>query len=381
MAASSSARRVPRSSRSSVWPSRDILRAGALVLGLYLALQFLWEIRSVACLGVLGVLLGLALAAGVDRFARRGVPRGVAALLIVLLGLGALGGLVALAAPRIGRQLRELREQVPQAIGQVERWLERRQGGVVQLLEPPDSSHGRPAERPAQQPAVKIGEGVAKQLANVGQHFFAVFSSTLALLGGLILVLAIAIYVAVDPGLYRAGLMHLFPHRSRRRAGEVLSAVSVTLRRWLVAQLVAMAVIGVVTTGALLLIGVRAAVALGIIAGLLEFVPYVGPILSAVPAIAMALLDGPEKALWVAAAYTVIQQSENHLLIPLLMKEGVDLPPVLTILAQAAFAIVFGFFGLLVAVPLLGALMVPVKLLYVEDVVGDDVAVSGAGGT
>jgi len=78
-----------------------------------------------------------------------------------------------------------------------------------------------------------------------------------------------------------------------------------------------------------------------------------------------------------ADAYTLIQQAENHVLIPLIMKEGIDIPPVLTILVQASFAIVLGFLGLLVAVPLLGALMVPIKMLYVEDVVGDEVTVPG----
>ena len=116
---------------------------------------------------------------------------------------------------------------------------------------------------------------------------------------------------------------------------------------------------------------------LGIIAGILEFVPYFGPIISAVPAMAMAFLDGPEKALWVALAYLAIQQIEGNIMMPLLMKEGLDLPPVLTILSQAALSLVFGFVGLLFAVPLLGAVMVPIKLLYVQDVVGDDVPLPG----
>jgi len=153
--------------------------------------------------------------------------------------------------------------------------------------------------------------------------------------------------------------------------------MGVTLRRWLLAQLIGMVVIGAITTVALLLLDVRAAVALGIIAGILEFVPYFGPILSAVPAIAMGFLDGPEKALWVALAYLAIQQIEGNVLTPFLMKEGLDLPPVLTILGQAVMALAFGFVGLLIAMPLLGAVMVPIKLLYVQDVVGDDVAVPG----
>jgi predicted PurR-regulated permease PerM len=136
-----------------------------------------------------------------------------------------------------------------------------------------------------------------------------------------------------------------------------------------------MAVIGVVTTIALLLLGVEAAVSLGIIAGLLEFIPNLGPLLSGIPAVAMGFLDSPQKALIVAAVYVAIQFLENHLLIPYLMKEGVDLPPVLTLIGQALMALVFGFLGLLVAVPLIAAVVVTVKLLYVEGVVGDDMDV------
>jgi predicted PurR-regulated permease PerM len=108
-----------------------------------------------------------------------------------------------------------------------------------------------------------------------------------------------------------------------------------------------------------------------VIAGLLEFVPTIGPILSAVPAIGMAFLDTPEKALYVTIAYVGIQFMENHLLIPLLMKGGMDLPPALTILAQALMALLFGFLGLMCAVPLLAAAMVAVRMLYVEGVLGE----------
>jgi predicted PurR-regulated permease PerM len=108
---------------------------------------------------------------------------------------------------------------------------------------------------------------------------------------------------------------------------------------------------------------VRAAVPLGILAGLLEFVPTIGPIISAIPAIAMGFVDSPEKALAVAVAYVGIQFLENHLLIPILMKEGVNVPPALTIVMQALMAIVFGILGLLVAVPLLATIMIAVRIL------------------
>jgi predicted PurR-regulated permease PerM len=152
-----------------------------------------------------------------------------------------------------------------------------------------------------------------------------------------------------------------------------MSAMATVLRKWLVTQLIAMLVIGFVTTAVLLLLDVRAAFALGVIAGLLEFIPTIGPILSAVPAVAMGFLDSPEKALYVVIAYVAIQQLEGHILIPMLMKEGLDLPPVVTLLAQGLMALLFGFLGLLVAVPMIAAIMVPIKMLYVRDVVGDDI--------
>ena len=224
---------------------------------------------------------------------------------------------------------------------------------------------------------MEIRQSLRRQLAGAGQHFFSVFSSTVSVLGGILLLLFVAIFVAADPGLYHRGLMHLFPHGARKKAGEVLSATATTLRRWLLLQMVAMLAIGAVTTVVLLLLDVKAAIALGVIAGLLEFIPYVGPILSAVPAVAMALVDGPDKALYVVLAYTAIQQLEGVVLQPLLMKAGLELPPVITILGQSLMALVLGFLGLLLAVPLLATVMVPVKMLYVRDVVGDEVSVPG----
>jgi predicted PurR-regulated permease PerM len=127
-----------------------------------------------------------------------------------------------------------------------------------------------------------------------------------------------------------------------------------------------MVTIGAVTTTLLLVLRVKAAFALGLLAGLFEFIPTGGPIVSALPAIAMGFLDSPEKALWVGIGYVGIQFFENHLLIPLLMKGKINLPPALTVFSQALMALTFGFLGLMCAVPLLAATVVAVKMLYVE---------------
>ena len=202
---------------------------------------------------------------------------------------------------------------------------------------------------------------------------FGVVGSTLELIIYLLLVFFIAVYIASDPELYHRGLMHLFPHHARARAGDVLSHIASVLRRWLLTQLIAMITLGVVWAVVLTALGVKAAFALAVIAGLLEFVPTIGPTMAVVPALAMGLLDSPGKAVSVLAAYLIIQGFEANLLVPLLMQGRIDLPPALTIIAQALMTLAFGFLGLMVAVPLLAAAMVPVKLLYVEDVVGDQV--------
>jgi predicted PurR-regulated permease PerM len=281
---------------------------------------------------------------------------------------------------------------LPEAVQQVEEWITQRQGGIFGALlgERPaggapgavDTTAGAGAPAPAQAvrdtvrptaPESPIRARLAEQLRGATRYLFPFLSSTLSALAGLAIILFVAIYVAADTDLYHRGLMHLFPHRSRRLAGDILTEIATQLRKWLTTQLIAMAVIGVVSTVVLLILDVKAAFALGLIAGLLEFIPTIGPILSAIPAIAMGFLDSPEKALYVAIAYIAIQQLEGHILIPLLMKGGMDLPPVLTILAQALMALLFGFLGLMVAVPMLAAAMVPVKMLYVERVVGDEV--------
>jgi predicted PurR-regulated permease PerM len=143
----------------------------------------------------------------------------------------------------------------------------------------------------------------------------------------------------------------------------VFDGISTVLRKWLVTQLVAMVVIGTVSFVVLLLLDVKAAFALGFIAGLLEFIPTVGPVLSAVPAVLMGFVDSPEKALAVAVAYWGIQFLENNLLIPFLMRGEMDLPPAITLIAQTLMTLVFGFLGLMVAVPLTAAVLVPLRMM------------------
>jgi predicted PurR-regulated permease PerM len=377
---------------------------------MYVALRLLWFANALVLTTFLAVLFGLAVSAGVDRLERFRVPRGIGAAMIVLSFFGFLVLLGLWMAPTLREQGAELRRRLPEAVDRVQDWVNRRQGFMSLLLRPSGGQPGgatttagqrgarAPGAAPAQPPAPgaqpdsasreaagppsateTLSSRLGGQMGGVVRYLFPFLQSTIAAVAGLLLIIFLAIYIAADPDTYHAGLMHLFPKQSRKRAGETLSAMATVLRKWLVTQLIAMAVIGAVTTTVLLILDVKAALALGVIAGLLEFIPTVGPILSAIPAVAMGFIDSPQKALYIAVAYMGIQFLENHILIPILMKGGVDIPPALTILAQALATLLFGFLGLMVAVPLMAATMVAVKMLYVEGVVGDDLEVLDAG--
>jgi predicted PurR-regulated permease PerM len=385
------------------WRSLDILRAVALTVGFLLLLALLWVAHDLVFITFLGVLFGLAVASGADFLERFRIPRGIGAVLVVASFLGILVGLGAWTAPTLRAQSGELRTLLPQALDRVEGWMNDHRGGLLGKFMPATpTSLGQPAA-PAAPPAgkgpaapgspsasspAKAGapaapaappgaseeaKGLSGQLGAATRYLFSFLSSTVEVVAGLLLILFTAIYIGAEPKLYHTGLLHLFPHTARRRADEVLAAIGTTLRKWLVAQLIMMVVIGVIDAVGLSLLGVKAALALGLLAGLLEFIPLLGPILSAVPAIAMGFLDSPQKALFVALLCWGVQFLEGHILAPLLMKRGVDLPPVVTLIGLAVMALVFGFLGMVVAVPVLAAVMVTIKLLYVEDVVGDDV--------
>jgi len=334
------------------WPARDVLRASMIAAVVVFALIGLWYASTILIFVFLGILFGLPLTAGVDRLARWRIPRSMGALILVAATFAALEGVGAALAPTLTDQVREIRDRLPEAGAK-----------VASVL------NGR---------LPSISSQLSSGAAQLARHALGVLGSTVELLIYLLLVLFIAVYLAVDPELYYQGLLHLVPHPHRERAAEVLGSMAGVMRRWLLTQCVAMVTIGVLWGIALAALGVKAALALAVIAGLLEFVPTIGPTIAAIPAIAIGFLDSPQKALSVLVVYLVVQGIESNILIPVLMKGQIDLPPALTIVWQALMALAFGFLGLLVAVPLLAALLVAIKMLYVRDVVGDSVSLGRA---
>jgi predicted PurR-regulated permease PerM len=334
---------------------RNVVRTTAIAAAVVLAFVVAWYASTILLFVFLGLLLGLPLAAGVDRLARFHIPRPLGALILVVAVLGALAATGAVIAPTLSDQAQEIQSRLPEAVSK----LQSQFGGHL----------------PG---AASLGSQLTSGAGQIARHAIGFIGSTVELLIYLLLVVFIAVYIAVDPETYYVGLLHLVPHSHRDRAAEVLSSMGGVMRRWLLTQCVAMATIGVLWGIALTILGVKAALALAVIAGVLEFVPTIGPSIAAIPALGIAVLDSPEKALWVLVAYLAVQGIESNILIPVLMKGQIDLPPALTIVWQALMALAFGFLGLLVAVPLLAAVLVAVKMLYVRDVVGDPVPLGRA---
>ncbi len=344
----------------------------AIALGTLVLLLFLWKARALFLTIFLAIIAGLALVRAADWLEKHRIRRSVGAPLVMLLIVGALVGLIAAVAVPVRKQADELTKELPKAVRKVEGWLGKAQAAAkLQPAPQQGGAAGHPA-RGQQQQSGAAGDPARGQ-QGAGRSIVPVISSTFEAMAGLLIIIFVAIYIGISPDTYRQGIVHLIPHARRPQMIEVLDEVGETLRGWLTARLIAMIVIGLVTGAALALLGVRGALALGIIAGLMELIPFYGPVIASIPALGIALLESPQKAIYVAILYIVIQQFEGNILTPLLLKRRLEVPPVLTIVAVSAFGIVFGVLGMLAAEPLVAAALLVVRKLYVRDVIGDEV--------
>jgi predicted PurR-regulated permease PerM len=189
----------------------------------------------------------------------------------------------------------------------------------------------------------------------------------LGAVGDTAVVVLLAAFMAAEPAPYLHGALRLLPVAKRDQVGAALRECGQALRGWLKGQAVSMLFVGVATTLGLLALGAPLAFLLGVIAAVLDFIPFFGPIASGALAVLIAFTDGPDTALYVALLALAIQQVEGHLLVPLVQRWAVQLPPALGILGVLLAGGLFGVTGVVFATPLLVATMVLVRTLYVED--------------
>ncbi|MFP4321314.1 MAG: AI-2E family transporter [Anaerolineales bacterium] len=274
----------------------------------------------------------------------------VVALVLIVLPLG----FFMLTGAQIGEQFDELAGRIPESLETVENELGRF-GWNVNL----EDSFERVSD------TASNGD-IFRQLSGF-------FSGAFGALTNLTLIVVAGIYMAFEPKIYVNNLVRLFPLRHRERAFEVLDEGYEIVRQWLFARLISMFVVGLLTYIGLMIIGMPLALTLAIIAGLVSFIPNIGPILGTIPAVLVGFTQSLTLALLAVVVYTIVQMIENYLVTPNVQRSTVALPPALVMLTQIFLALMFGWVGLLVAAPLVAFSIVLVKSVYVEDTLGDDV--------
>lgn len=214
--------------------------------------------------------------------------------------------------------------------------------------------------------AAQAQDGVQSSLASVGGYVTGFASSALGLAGNVLLVAVAALFIAASPATYVDGALRLLPPRARGRGREVLEGAGRALQLWFLGQLVDMLVVAVLIGAGLYLLDVPLALTLALFAGLLNFVPFIGALAGAVPAVLVAFGQSPNEALWVAALFVAVQTLEGNVIAPLIQRRTVSLPPALTLFSQTVLGTLLGPLGLILATPVTAAAMVIVRMAYVE---------------
>jgi predicted PurR-regulated permease PerM len=325
----------------------------ALVLywtaGTIAVVAVLWALGDVLLLVFAAALLAAGLRGAATRVSRTlGCPESVSLAAVVLILTAVLGLTLWWTGPRFVTEAALLRDQLTTQWHTLRAWLGTKPWGDALLNQLPSS----------------LGGGTEGSIApRVAGTIAGALWSAVGLLGTLILLVASTLYFAAAPYVYIDGSLRLVPRRIRGRTREIVIMVGHTLKLWLAGQLFDMLVVGVVTGTGLFLLDIPLAFILGVLAGLLNFVPYVGAIAGAVPAILIALAKGPQDAIFVAALYLVVQGLEGNVLSPLIQRRAVDLPPAATILAQTALGGLFGLPGIIFATPLAAAILATLREL------------------
>jgi predicted PurR-regulated permease PerM len=294
----------------------------------------LWQFGLFLMLVFTGIVLAVALNAPAALLAEHSpLNYGWSLFVVIAVAIAVAAGVGMIAAPDIAAQVDELRSRVPQLVELGRNRLEEYQWGRDLLEENPQAGDIASSQR--------LWSGLA-----------GAFATTFGAVANLALILFVGLYLAVEPDLYQRGVVFLAPDRRRERVRALLEECGSVLRYWLFGTLLSMLTIGALTWLGLTLLGMPLALILAVIAALLAFIPNIGPVIAAVPAVLLSVLEGPQMALYVALLYIGVQTVESYLVTPFIQKRTVSLPPALTIAAQFLLGMQAGAFGLFVATPL-----------------------------
>lgn len=322
--------------------TRHLLVAIALVT----VAAIIWTVAEALVIAFGGIVLATVLLSLSGPLSRRTglAPRW--SLMVVVIALLAMGTVMSwFFGNEVAQEFQQLQRQLPSAVQRVEEWLAQSPAGRLVI----DS--------------IKQASGGMEAVTRAGEMLGGVVGAA----GNLLLIAFLGIYFAAAPDLYLNGAVRLVPPARRPEVRRALGEAGVALRKWLVAQVIAMVAVGLLTGVALGIIGIPLALSLGVLAGLFEFIPVIGPILAAIPGVLLAFSEGPAAAAYAAIVYVVVQQIESNVITPLVQRWAVKLPPVIGLLAIVVCGLLFGVLGLIFAMPIAVVTMVLVKILYVEE--------------
>ncbi len=328
-----------------------IFAAGAVAFALYKLSTLIFLIAGAVVIAVVIHLIA-------DPLCKRlKMPPKLAVFAAVLVLLAIVGGAGYLFGSKAAGQFDRLAENLPQAIGQLQETLSRGPFGrsVTDAL---------------------TGDGGANAI-DVAGFVRSMIGGVLTSLVYLVATATAGVIFAMYPEHYRDGALKLLPPRLRPRVREAVNLSGKSLKGWLVGQLIAMAIIGTLTSLGLMVIGLPSWLALGLVAGLAQFVPVVGPILSALPGLILAASIDTTMLLHALIVYVGVQQLESNFITPFVMRQTASIPMALTVFSIIGFGILFGALGALLATPITVALYVLVQKLYIEDEFGDDLDIHG----
>ena len=335
------------------------MRLGTLIgfLAIVTSLYILWRIKQVLLLAFAAVVFATAINQLVKILQQKFKLNRKMAIAIAVTGiLTFIIGFIALVIPPFIDQFQQLIDLVPVGLEQINSW----NRGLRNLLPNNLLNEARGLD--------SLTQNLQSLLDRLIGNFFDVFSSTLGVFINSLLVIVVTIMLLSNPTPYRQIFFLMFPAFYRQRVRMILKKCEKNLGGWAIGILFNMAVIAILSGIGLLILGVRLPLANSLLAGILTFIPTLGPILSVVPPAAMALLDAPWKALAVIILYIVIQQVESNILTPIVMEKQVHLLPAVTLLSQIAFAVFFGILGLFLALPITVVAQVWLKEVLVKDV-------------
>lgn len=377
---------VPAGPRPGTW---SLAVSGIAVVAFAALLAFAWMAASTLFLIFAGLLLAVFLD-GLTQLLGRILPLGRGwRLTLVGAALAALClGLIAYGGATLVQQGRDLGQTIRTQSGTVRDWLKGYGVEIPALPGPKGAGASGPDGKPPggeakpEQAEKKDVSGVMKTSGSLLPDAGSVLGPAAAVvvglfeaLGNVLVIVFLGLACAADPGSYRDGVARFLPPRHRPRGVKLLDGMGETLRNWLFGQLVTMAVIFVCTWAGLALLGVGGALILGLLAGLLAFVPTIGPLISGLLIVLGSLASGLTAALGALGVYVLVQSLESYILTPFIQKRALDIPPATIFAGQLVLGVLFGLWGIALALPLMAVIKVLLEQVYVEDTLHEDPSV------